>query len=349
MQKTVLVIEDTIEVRENICEILELSGYNVISADNGIKGVRMAHTALPDLILCDVMMPELDGFGVLKILNSNGHTAGIPLIFLTARAEQDDFRKGMGLGADDYISKPFDDVQLLEAISMRLQKNERLPLSGESEKEGLCHFFSASKAEEVSTALLKDREVRLYHKKDVVYDTGRQPRWLYYVVSGKVKQYQTNDFGKELITGLYGSGTFFGYDPVLLEDVYINSVVALEDTQLKLIPKEEFTLLVMNQRDFAFQLMRLLAMQVKNKDQHLIDMAYSSVRYKVAQSLLSCLHHTDSDRSIQMSREDLASIAGTAKETLIRTLSEFRKENLISIEGSILIIKDIKRLREISQ
>ena len=112
----ILVIEDNFEVRENLCEILELTGYEVYSAPNGKIGVQMAISKEPDLIICDVMMPELDGFGVLKILNRNTHTNDIPFIFLTAKAEKSDFRKGMGLGADDYITKPFDDTELLEAV-----------------------------------------------------------------------------------------------------------------------------------------------------------------------------------------------------------------------------------------
>jgi len=97
--KKILVIEDNLEVRENVCEILELANYDVVPAHNGKVGVEKAVSELPDLIVCDVMMPELDGFGVLKILSKNRTTYDIPFIFLTAKAEKDDFRKGMGLGA----------------------------------------------------------------------------------------------------------------------------------------------------------------------------------------------------------------------------------------------------------
>ncbi|MCL4168808.1 UNVERIFIED_CONTAM: hypothetical protein GTU68_003829, partial [Idotea baltica] len=118
--KSILVIEDVTEVRENVCEILELSGYQVFAAENGSQGIEQANRELPDLIICDVMMPRIDGYGVLKILRANQATNHIPFIFLTARVEKEDFRKGMGLGADDYITKPFDDTELLEAIETRL-------------------------------------------------------------------------------------------------------------------------------------------------------------------------------------------------------------------------------------
>lgn len=120
--KKILVIEDNLEVRENTCEILELSGYKVFSAENGKVGIQAALDHMPDLIICDVMMPVLDGFGTLKILHKNPKTTHIPFIFLTAKAEKDDFRRGMNLGADDYITKPFTDIELLEAIEIRLEK-----------------------------------------------------------------------------------------------------------------------------------------------------------------------------------------------------------------------------------
>ena len=124
--KKILVIEDNPDVRENLAEILELSGYKVSTAQDGKVGVSIANKEDLDLILCDVMMPELDGYGVLRILNRNPKTSGIPFIFLTAKSEKTDFRKGMGLGADDYITKPFDDVDLLDAIEMRLKKSDKI-------------------------------------------------------------------------------------------------------------------------------------------------------------------------------------------------------------------------------
>ncbi len=106
MSKKILIIEDNEDIRENLAEILELAGYESFTAENGKIGVEIAEKLMPDLILCDVMMPVLDGFGVLSILNKKPQTADIPFIFLTAKAEKADFRYGMNLGADDYITKP---------------------------------------------------------------------------------------------------------------------------------------------------------------------------------------------------------------------------------------------------
>ena len=118
----VLIIEDNADVRENTAELLELSNYDVATAENGKIGVEIAKKILPDIIVCDIMMPELDGYEVLEALNKNSETASIPFIFLTAKTEKTDMRKGMNLGADDYLTKPFSENELLEAIESRLKK-----------------------------------------------------------------------------------------------------------------------------------------------------------------------------------------------------------------------------------
>src|SRR5688572_19717046 len=118
----ILIIEDNDDIRESTAEILELADYTVLQANNGRVGVDMAIKHLPDVILCDVMMPELDGFGVLHLLGKNKDAAAIPFIFLTAKTERSDMRKGMEMGADDYLTKPFDEVELFNAIDSRLKK-----------------------------------------------------------------------------------------------------------------------------------------------------------------------------------------------------------------------------------
>lgn len=114
--KQLLLIEDNDEIRDNTAEILELAGYKVRTAENGKVGVEMALEEKPDLIICDIMMPVLDGYGVLHLLNKNPDLTGIPFIFLTAKAERGDFRKGMEMGADDYITKPFSTQEVVERV-----------------------------------------------------------------------------------------------------------------------------------------------------------------------------------------------------------------------------------------
>lgn len=123
--KKILIIEDETQVRANIQQMLDLSEFHTITAGNGLIGVQLAKIEQPDLIICDIMMPELDGYDVLKSLRENPETQSIPIIFLTAKAERGDMRQGMELGADDYITKPFTPEELLRAVKIRLVRAEK--------------------------------------------------------------------------------------------------------------------------------------------------------------------------------------------------------------------------------
>jgi DNA-binding NarL/FixJ family response regulator len=123
--KKILVIEDEPEMRRNILALLRYKEYESIAADNGRLGVELARREKPDLILCDVMMPQLDGYGVLQALQTDASLARIPFIFLTAKGEKDDLRSGMNLGADDYLTKPVANADLVRAIEARLRRTEQ--------------------------------------------------------------------------------------------------------------------------------------------------------------------------------------------------------------------------------
>jgi CheY-like chemotaxis protein len=350
--KKILVIEDNDGVRENLAEILELSGYEVVSAPNGKEGVSLAKSEQPDLILCDVSMPQLDGFGVLKILNRESDTFDIPFIFLTARVEPSDFRKGMGLGADDYITKPFDDTELLEAVETRLKKNERLrAVIKASGKDKVQQLFSESRALETLKEVSDQSELRTFQAKECIYEQGRTPRYLYFIEEGRVKLSKVNEIGKELITHVYSREEFFGYNPLLRDVPYEESANALEESKIRLIPKEDFRELLLGNREFTAHFIKILATEASITEQQLIDLAYSSVRKKTANALLSLVEGelTDQPVTIVATRDDLASVAGTAKETLIRTLSDFKSEGLIAIQGSKITLLDIESLTHLPQ
>ena len=123
--KRILIIEDEPEMRRNIAALLRYHEYEPIEAENGRKGVELAQREKPDLILCDVMMPELDGHGVLQALRQDSDLALIPFIFLTAKGEKDDLRSGMNLGADDYLTKPVANSELVRAIEARLRRSQQ--------------------------------------------------------------------------------------------------------------------------------------------------------------------------------------------------------------------------------
>src|ERR1043165_2764151 len=141
MAKRILVIDDNNDLRENTAEILDLAGYQTLTAENGKRGVELATKEKPDVIVCDIMMPELDGYGVLHLLRKNPETQNIPFIFLTAKTERSDFRKGMEMGADDYVTKPFEDIELLNAIEMRLRKAEVIQQKYPLSETGINQFL----------------------------------------------------------------------------------------------------------------------------------------------------------------------------------------------------------------
>ncbi len=343
--KKILVIEDTFEVRDNLEEILELSGYEVYTAENGKIGVKKALEVHPDLILCDVMMPELDGFGVVRILSAKPETADIPFIFLTAKSEKSDFRKGMNLGADDYITKPFDDVELLDAIEMRLKKSEKIRTSFDGTPQGLNTFINEAKGDLELKELSEGREIRKFPKKSEIYTEGSMPRYLYFIHSGKIKVHRINEWGKELITSIFRGGEFMGYESLIKGVPYSDAASALEEVEVSLIPKDDFLSLLYGSREFSSHFIKMLADNVYSQEEKLIRLAYDSIRKRVADALIQ-LNERFEEKGISIMRDDLAALVGTAKETAIRTLSEFKEDNYIRIEKGKITIQDLEALKD---
>lgn len=344
----ILIIEDNNEVRENIAEILSISNYDVITAENGLVGVRKAEAELPNLIICDVMMPELDGFGVLRILSKKPETASIPFIFLTAKTEKEDIRKGMNLGADDYITKPFDDVELLDAIEIRLKKSERLKQQFDLSVKGISQFISEARSQEKLKQLTEDLDSRIYNKKETIYREGSNARHLFFIAKGKVKAFKTNEFGKEFITQVYHPGDFFGYQDILQSNAYSESAMSLEESEICSMTREDFLDLLYKDHEISARFIKMLANNIVDKEEQLLNLAYNSVRRRVADNLMRLYRavQDESSQVITITREDLANMVGTAKETVIRTLSDFKDENLIRLEGSHIHILDPDKLEQ---
>lgn len=341
--KKILVIEDNTEIRENLEELLELSGYAVESAPNGKVGIQKVHANRPDLVLCDIMMPELDGFSVLRILDKQPATSDIPFIFLTAKAEKEDFRKGMNLGADDYITKPFDDIELLDAIELRLKKSERIKSTNDGSLDGLQAFINEAKGNEAFQRLSEERELRTFRKKEIIFQEGDLPRRLYFIARGKVKIYKTNEDGKELIIQVLDAGHFIGYTALLKEEEYSTSAAAMEESEISFIPREDFLLLLHGNRDFSAQFVKMLTSNVIEQEEKLLSLAYNSIRKRVAEALIE-LYQRQQAEQISILRDDLAGMVGTAKESVIRTLTDFKNEGYLQIENGVITITDIGAL-----
>ena len=348
MASVILVIDDNKDIRENTAEILDLAGYTTLTAENGKTGVEMAIREKPSIIVCDIMMPELDGYGVLHLLRKNPETEHIPFIFLTARTERTDFRKGMEMGADDYITKPFEDIELLNAVEIRIKKSAIASQNYDGSLKGLNQFLNDVKDAGLKNTLSPKYDIENYERKQALYQETKKPRFLFYLVKGKVKAYQTHPDGKEYITNLYSDGDFIGYSALLENSYYEDSAIILEESEILAIPKDDFLHMVYNDVGIASKFIHIISKNIKEKEQRLLNLAYSSLRKRVASALVeitSKFNLHDQVMAIEISREEIAQYVGTATESLIRTLSDFKSEKLIEIKNGKVIISNSEKLK----
>ncbi len=350
MKKKILVIDDNNDIRENTAEILELAGYAIFTAENGKKGIEMAIKEIPDVIICDIMMPELDGYGVLHLLRKKPETQFIPLIFLTAKTERSDFRKGMEMGADDYITKPFEEIEILNAIETRLKKAQIINNNYSSNVSGFSEFLRDLE----NTGIIKDfadrYETIKYPKKQTIYTEGKRPKYLFYLLSGKIKTSKTHEEGKEYITNFYSNGDFLGHQPILEELNYSDNATALEESEILQIPREDFLQMIHTDAAITAKFMHIISRNIKENEERLINLAYSSLRKRVANALVKITLKFNNDNGpqpLEISREELAQYIGTATESLIRTLSDFKSEKLIDIKNGKIIVSNLSPLEKL--
>jgi CRP-like cAMP-binding protein len=352
--KKILIIEDNQLVREKVIKTLELAGYEVLVAENGKIGIEKARNENPDLVICSIIMPELDGYAVLRILNKNPNTSSIPFIFFTVKSEMSDLRKGMNLGADDYIIKPLEESDLLEAIETRLKISNDLNSKVKKNKD---HFIKSNiKVSEGIQELIdlpKERKEKKFIKKEEIYREDDYANYLYYVTSGKVKCEKIDSYGKSFITKIYSKGDFFGYNSLLQGDYYRSSAVAMNNSCLSIIPKNVFLDLLEKNKKVSAKFIKMLSLSSLDNEKRLLQLAYSPVVERVSSELINITTNRDQKNSeikcVDISREDFASIIGTAKESLIRELSELRKAGVIKIKGPKIFILNLDRLKATSK
>ena len=349
--KKVLLIEDDAVLRDNTEELLELLNYEVFTAPNGIKGVAAAKSILPDVIVCDVMMPELDGYGVLENLSKDNTTKYIPFIFLSAKTERKDVRKGMDLGADDYITKPFSEDELTSAIESRLAKaailkddREKYNTENANSNEGELRTLN-----DLKNFFDDNGDMFKYEKGAIIYNEGQNSNYIYLILKGVVKCHKLDEQGKELTTALHKEDDLFGYTSFTQNIPYRETATAIKEVELVGITKEELKNILETNHKITLELIQLLTNDLTGVKDQLLQMAYSSVNKKTAMTILKFaekLNHKPED-CIKISRSDLASVAGIATETLIRTMSSFKKQGLIEIEGRNIKILNLQKLQEI--
>lgn len=344
----VLIIEDNIDIRENVIEILSLSGYTVFDAEDGASGVALALQNQPDIILCDIMMPGIDGYEVFERLHTQPQTKAIPFIFITAKSERVDVRKGMEMGADDYLTKPFDGSELISAIESRLNKKQIQKEFYSNSLEQISVLASGKSGIAEFNNALEDRTVIIIKKKQQLYTEGERVKGIWLILSGKLKTTKLTADGRELLTGIYDTDSFIATNALFSQGVYLDSAVALEESCLVLFPNAQFESFISLYPDVAEKFIKILSNQIREKEEHLMQLAYSSVRKRIAEGLLRFYRQrSNKDNSVVVSRNDLAAMTGTAQETVSRTITDFADEGLIEKTGSVLYILNEEKLEQL--
>ncbi|HZW62161.1 MAG TPA: response regulator [Flavobacteriaceae bacterium] len=344
--KRILLIEDDTVLRQNTAELLELSGYQVVTAPDGKAGVELAKSRLPDMVICDIIMPHLNGYSVLEMLSKDDTTKHIPFIFLSAKTEKHDIRKGMNLGADDYILKPFDEDELLTAIKSRMAKaaiNKEYREAAEPPKNTLIQSL-----DELKEYIAIHGTSSTFKKGEVVYTEQQNQNWVYLLTKGVVKCHKLDEQGKELITALYNEKELFGITSFENNTLYQETATAIKDAEIVAIPKQELKHILDKNHEVMFEFIRLMADDLAHVKDRLLQMAYSSVNKKTAATILAFaekLNHNMND-PIKISRNDLASVAGISPETLIRAMAELKKQGIIEIERRNIKVVNLQKLKE---
>ena len=352
MSKKVLLIEDDRIVRENTSEILELANYKVKTAENGKVGVLLAKSFLPDIIICDILMPELDGYGVLQIVSKIPELDQIPFIFLTAKTHHQDLRKGMELGADDYINKPFEESELLRAVETRLKRVEAFEskLKGENEIPLLNNKKIKSNINiKDFDQFLNQKPIFKFKTGETIYCQGNQSNHIFFIKKGNVKTYKINDLVKEFITGIYTDQQYFGYASFVKQQPHAEYSEAITSTLLYKINKDEVAAIINNNHHVLYQFIDFLVEKTVSYKNKMLLLAYGSVRKKTAEVLLSLQKDfsSNSKNEISISRSNLADLIGVAKETLARTLHDFKAENLIDFTSKTITILNKNALQKV--
>lgn len=351
MNSTILIIDDYQEFRDNVREILQLANYNVLSAENGKQGIELVRNHKPDLILCDINMPLFDGYCVLRALNNIPEKAEIPFIFMTENQEKNDFRKGMEMGADDYLVKPFTTDTLLKAVSIRLNKYDVMKNFIEHKHQGLNGYTDENKIQKDIKNLSENKKIKKIKKKDILFNEGDPANFLYLIISGKIKTFKSNNFGKEFIIDIHKDGDFLGYFDLLEDSSHKVSAMAIENSEIAIIPKQDFCNALYSNSDITMKFVKMMSQQFSEMEEKLLKLAYDSARKRVAEAIIFVSKKYKSDGNNELCfclhRENISALSGISPESVSRNLSSFKEEGLIETYNGTIRIKDLRKLESL--
>ncbi|WP_206531890.1 cyclic nucleotide-binding domain-containing protein [Sphingobacterium sp. DR205] len=322
----ILIIENDLDLLGKYSDVLKKSGYEVTAAFNSEIGINLALSTLPSLILCNTVLSDIDGFGVLSILSKNPSTTKIPFVFLNALSTPDIVKKGIACGADDFVTKPFQGDQLIRSVEGRINKNNNHPHNG----TGLEKLFD----------LISQCKIRHIKKKQTLYYESDHSQWLYLLIEGCIKTLKLTDDGRQMITGLFKPNSFIGLDTLLLDDPWLESAEATQDSSLYLISKSAIIDLLNEHVGLNQHFIKILSANLREKKDQLVELAYESVRKRLTQVLVRLNKNAVPIDQIDICRDELAGLAGIATETVSRILTDFRERGLIERNGSQIHILD---------
>lgn len=359
--KKILLIEKNASIRSNLAQVLQLIDYEVLPVHDGNAAVDIMTSMTPDLIICDALLPLPEGLGLIQQIQNNPATKELKVMFYTPCFENPgilfDSNAGQNGFHKDFVEKlnQNGNSQLKDINSQLLYMNLLNGKDTTNIENGTAlldaGISKSQVCQSISEILLNDRDINYYSKKQIIYQEGNCARNLYFIKKGKIKTYQSNDYGKQLVVDLHAENDFLGYVPLIENTNYTETAEALEDTELILIPKSEFNEILKQHLEAMKLFINLLAKNVMKKNNQMVGLAYNSLRKKVAEALIVIFRKYNSenvqDFTIDINRDSLAAIAGTATESLIRTLADFKTEKLIDVKNNIIKILEVKKLESL--
>lgn len=342
--KNILIIENNLKSLKNYADTLKKAGYQVTMSPSSDNGIKMAISITPDLIVCNTELTNIDGFEVMSTIIANPSTSKIPFIFINTDTSTEKIKKGLNRGAADFVTRPFNSNQLVRSVDIQFNKHKNQNFSLFFNNDTLDNNQLNTNGLNKLIELISESKTRQIKKKQTLYYEGDYAQWLYLIVEGCVKTFKLTNDGRQLITGLYKPNTFVGLDNLLLDVPFSENAEATQDSSVYFISRSAVIELLNEHIDINHYFIKLLSINIHEKENQLVELAYESVRKRLAQVLTRLAEDVVPIDHIEISRDELAGLAGIANETVSRILTDFKDKKLIERNGSQIQIIDLEGL-----
>lgn len=344
-----IVLIDSNETQKNLIkELLSLANYEIVTANDQISGLAIINSFLPNLILSNIYLPEIeDGLALFKKYKSQSKLRTIPFIFIANKATKTFIRTLMDLGVDDVICTIKKKYEILKIIKSRLNRVEAFLIH--NKKSHLLQKPDKLLINNELNKMLSTKKIYHFSPNETIYCAGNKSNHIFLIKNGTVKTYETDNNGKEFITSFFTSEQYFGYTSFIKNEPHFENAKAITSAFIYKISKEEIINEIQKNNQILFNFMDVIVNDLIKVKKQIILLAYASVRKKTAETLLYFNYNFPIKKgtTITINRTDLADSIGIAKETLIRTLHDFKKEKLISLAQKSITILDENKLKKV--